>query len=111
MNKPEEYGGIGNALLGYWITKESLNSENKNKQVQDYKNNLAHFNTDMLDMGAKISRITICLPIDYFKSSIAFFNWTMQLNLIKKGRFNFATAGYRLNYFEGIKIIKQGKYC
>ena len=101
MNKPHEFGGIGDAKLEYWIAKESLNFENKEKQVQKYKESLIEFNTDMLAMGVRISNITVCLPIQYFKSADDLFHWIMSLNLIRQGNFNFATAGYRLNYYRG----------
>lgn len=101
MNNPEEYGGIGDARLEYWIARETLSPSNKKKQVQQYKEYLIHFNSDILNIGARISNITICIPIEHFKSTDDFFHWIMNLNLINQGKLSFATAGYRINYFEG----------
>lgn len=60
----------------------------------------------MLAMGARISNITVCLPIQHFKSTEVFFQWIMSLNIIKQGDFYFATAGYRINSWEGYRNDK-----
>lgn len=48
MNKPEAFGGIGDARLNYFIFKESRHPENKTAQLAQYKNNLASYHTKIL---------------------------------------------------------------
>ena len=101
VGKGTEIGGTGDASLSYWIHKTPFTENLKIQQVQNYKDSLEKFDTDMLPMGIRVSKINICFPINHFKKPQDFFNWVMNNEFIKNGNFFSGSAGYGINFWEG----------
>lgn len=101
VGNAKEIGGVSDASLTYWIRKTPYAAESKIQQLEKYKASLEQFNTEMLGIGIKISRMAVCFPLDHFKHSEDFFDWIMNNEFIKKGTFFSGTAGYKINFWQG----------
>ena len=96
-----EVGGVSDASLTYWIHQSPYSEKTRIKEVEEYKDSLKEYDTEMLHSGIRISNIKVCFPIHHFKSSEVFFDWVINNDFIKKGTFFSGTAGFRINYWEG----------
>lgn len=96
-----EIGGAADASFTAWVHKTKESEQERTAQSNKQKALLSEFNTAMLPIGIRISRITISFPMTSFVGPEDFKEWVLNTKLIKTGTFFSGTAGYKINSWEG----------